>query len=66
LAFQESNHRLFGHLTAGHHSPFSLRALSSTDGAPQPFAVLVLARPGAMDNVTSTGPIALQTRWMGT
>jgi hypothetical protein len=66
LAFQESNSRLFGQLTAGHQSPFSLRELSSTDCAPQPFDVLVRARPGAMDNVTSTGPIALQTSWIGT
>jgi len=65
LTWQELFHRRCGAFAPGHPGPGSRGALTAADGAAQPFAVLVLTRPGTMHDRVDVEAIALRTIWMG-
>jgi hypothetical protein len=66
LTLQEPFYGRFGELAAGHQGPRPLRELLGANGTAQPFDMLMLARPRAMDNVACAGAVEPHTLWIRT
>src|SRR6516162_3189297 len=66
LTFQEPFYGRCGELAAGYQGPLARRALPGANGTAQPFDMLMLARPRAMDNVACAGAVEPHTRWIRT
>src|SRR5215470_3358871 len=66
LTFQEPFYSRFRQLAAGHQGPRPLGEFLGANNTAQPFDMLMLARPRAMDNVASAGAVEPHTLWIRT